>query len=295
SLLLGAGIVCMHYTGMWSLSLVLPVGALQQLSIDNNHMQLGLTVAVITLLITGSSISAALADKKLQNKEHDLCRVNALLSQLDQARMSLQQVAHYDPLTNLINRRGFNQIFAEKIIEKSTGGGMLAVIFLDIDHFKRINDSLGHDAGDELLKVIASHIKNATRSHDDVVARFGGDEFCILISLHNRDEARHMAQRIMQKMKEPIELAGRRMVMTTSIGISLFPDDGKTCEELLKNADLALYQSKGNGRNGLHFFSSNLKTKATLELQLEEELRNALRDDSGLTLYYQPILDLKSG
>ncbi|VVN94051.1 hypothetical protein PS723_02105 [Pseudomonas fluorescens] len=104
-----------------------------------------------------------------------------------------------------------------------------------------------------------------------------------------------MALRIMQKMKEPIELAGRRMVMTTSIGISVFPDDGKTCEELLKNADLALYQSKGNGRNGLHFFSPNLKTKATLELQLEEELRNALRGESGLMLYYQPILDLKSG
>lgn len=295
SLVLGAGIVSMHFTGMWSMILVLPAGNLEQLPADNNHMQLGLTIAVITLLIIGSSISAALADKKLQNKEHDLRRVNALLSQLDQARMSLQHVAHYDALTNLTNRRGFNQIFAEKLIDKTTHGGMLAVLFLDIDHFKRINDSLGHDAGDELLKVLASHIKSATRSHEDVVARFGGDEFCILINLHHRDEARHMAQRIMQKMKEPIELSGRRMVMTTSIGISVFPDDGKTCEELLKNADLALYQSKGSGRNGLHFFSPNLKTKATLELQLEEELRNALRDESGLMLYYQPILDLKSG
>lgn len=167
-------------------------------------------------------------------------------------------------------------------------------MFLDIDHFKRINDSLGHDAGDELLKVLAGHIKGSTRSHEDVVARFGGDEFCILISLHNRDEARHMAQRIMQKMKLPIELAGRRMVMTTSIGISVFPDDGRTCEELLKNADLALYQSKGAGRNSLHFFSSNLKTRATLELQLEEELRHALRSEAGLTVYYQPIYDLKN-
>ncbi|MFW0755531.1 putative bifunctional diguanylate cyclase/phosphodiesterase [Pseudomonas sp. H11T01] len=295
SMLLGAGIVSMHFTGMWSLTLVLPTGDLAPLPADNNPMQLGLTVAVITLLIIGSSISAALADKKLQHKEHDLRRVNTLLSQLDQARVSLQQVAHYDALTNLLNRRGFNQIFAEKLIEKSTHGGKLAVLFLDIDHFKRINDSLGHDAGDELLKVLACHIKSTTRSHDDVVARFGGDEFCILISLHEHDEARHMAQRIMQKMKEPIELSGRRMVMTTSIGISVFPDDGKTCEELLKNADLALYQSKGSGRNGLHFFSPNLKTKATLELQLEEELRNALRDETGLMLYYQPILDMKSG
>ncbi|EXF94664.1 diguanylate phosphodiesterase [Pseudomonas fluorescens HK44] len=295
SLVLGAGIVSMHFTGMQSMSLVLPTGVPMQLSVDNDHLQLALTIALIALLVIGSSISAALADKKLQHKEHDLRRVNTLLGQLDQARMSLQQVAHYDALTNLINRRGFNQIFAEKLIEKSTGGGMLAVMFLDIDHFKRINDSLGHDAGDELLKVLANHIKSSTRSHDDVVARFGGDEFCILVNLRERDEARHMAQRIMQKMKEPIELAGRRMVMTTSIGISVFPDDGKSCEELLKNADLALYQSKGNGRNGLHFFSPNLKTRATMALQLEEELRNALRDEAGLMLYYQPIYDLKSG
>ncbi len=295
SLVLGTGIISMHFTGMAAFNLVLPTGTLVTQPGENNHLQLGLTVAVMTLLIIGSSVSAALADKKLQHKEHDLQRVNSLLTQLDQARMSLQQVAHYDPLTNLINRRGFNQLFAEKLIEKTHGGGMLAVLFLDIDHFKRINDSLGHDAGDELLKVIASHIKGSVRSHEDVVARFGGDEFCVLINLHDREEARHMAQRIMLKMKEPIELAGRRMVMTTSIGISLFPDDGKTCDELLKNADLALYQSKGSGRNGLNFFSANLKARATLELQLEEELRHALREDTGLMLYYQPIYDLKTG
>ncbi|MDP9655489.1 UNVERIFIED_ORG: diguanylate cyclase (GGDEF)-like protein [Pseudomonas putida] len=295
SLLLGAGILSMHLTAMAALNLVLPNDSLPVQTGEHSHMQLALTVTVMTLLIIGSSISAALADKKLQHKDHDLQRVNSLLSQLDQARMSLQQVAHYDALTNLINRRGFNQIFAEKLIEKTNEGGMLAVLFLDIDHFKRINDSLGHDAGDELLKVLAAHIKSSVRSHEDVVARFGGDEFCLLIDLHDRDEARQLAQRIMLKMKEPIELAGRRMVMTTSIGISLFPEDGKTCEELLKNADLALYQSKGSGRNGLNFFSANLKTRATLELQLEEELRHALREDTGLMLYYQPIYDLKTG
>ncbi|MEO3725245.1 bifunctional diguanylate cyclase/phosphodiesterase [Pseudomonas syringae] len=295
ALILGAGILSMHFTGMAALQLVLPEGQLPTLASQTGHLQLGLTVALITLLILGSAISAALADKKLQNKEHDLRRVNALLSQLDQARMSLQHVANYDALTNLINRRGFNQIFAEKLSQKSSEGGMLAVMFLDIDHFKRINDSLGHDAGDELLKVIAQHIKGSVRSHEDVVARFGGDEFCILIGLRDREEARNLAQRIMVKMKEPIELAGRRMVMTTSIGISLFPEDGSTCDELLKHADLALYQSKGAGRNGVHFFDSNLKNRASLELQLEEELRHALRQENGLLLYYQPIFELKTG
>lgn len=295
SLVLGAGILSMHFTGMAAMQLLLPTGAVPPLPIDNNPMQLGLSVAVITLLVIGSSISAALADKKLQHKERDLRRVNTLLSELDQARASLQQVAHYDALTSLLNRRGFNQIFAEKLAQKSLDGGMLAVIFLDIDHFKRINDSLGHDAGDELLTVLAGHIKSSVRSHNDVVARFGGDEFCILINIHHRDEARHMAQRIMLKMKEPIELAGRRMVMTTSIGISVFPEDGTTSEELLKTADLALYQSKDGGRNSLNFFSSNLKTRASLELQLEEELRNALRNQKELVLHYQPILDLRKG
>ena len=295
SLVLGAGILSMHFTGMAAMQLLLPTGAVPPLPIDNHPTQLGLSVAVITLLVIGSSISAALADKKLQHKERDLRRVNTLLSELDQARASLQQVAHYDALTSLLNRRGFNQIFAEKLAQKSLDGGMLAVIFLDIDHFKRINDSLGHDAGDELLTVLAGHIKSSVRSHNDVVARFGGDEFCILINIHHRDEARHMAQRIMLKMKEPIELAGRRMVMTTSIGISVFPEDGTTSEELLKTADLALYQSKDGGRNSLNFFSSNLKTRASLELQLEEELRNALRNQKELVLHYQPILDLRKG
>ncbi|OPB09199.1 putative bifunctional diguanylate cyclase/phosphodiesterase [Pseudomonas synxantha] len=295
SLVLGAGILSMHFTGMAAMQMLVPSGADLSLPVDNNPIQLGLSVAVITLLVIGSGVSAALADKKLQHKERDLRRVNALLSELDQARASLQQVAHFDALTNLLNRRGFNQIFAEKVAEKTRSQGMMAVIFLDIDHFKRINDSLGHDAGDQLLTVLAGHIKGSIRSREDVVARFGGDEFCILINIHHRDEARHMAQRITQKMKEPIELAGRRMVMTTSIGISLFPDDGQTCEELLKTADLALYQSKDTGRNSLNFFSSNLKTRASLELQLEEELRAALRARTELVLFYQPIFDMKLG
>jgi len=295
SLVLGAGIVSTHFMGMWALHLVVPADAQLQVSTTENSLQLALTITLIVLLIIVGSVSAALADKKLQAKERDLRRVNALLSQLDQARVSLQQVAHYDALTNLINRRGFNQIFAERLREQTQAGGKLAVMFLDIDHFKRINDSLGHDAGDELLKVIAERIRNATRA-SDVVARFGGDEFCILMALHhNNNEALALAQRVMQKMKDPIALSGRRMVMTTSIGISVFPDDGQTCEELLKHADLALYQSKGNGRNSTHFFSSNLRTKASLELHLEEELRAALHEESGLQLYYQPIVDLRTG
>lgn len=294
ALVMAGGIISTHYVGMCALSLSLPGGTTTPLTVTDNSLQLSLTIAIITLLISGSCISAALSDKKLQSKEQDLRRVNTLLSQLDQARVSLQQAAHYDALTNLVNRRGFNQIFAERLAEQIQLGGMLGVMFLDIDHFKRINDSLGHDAGDQLLKAIANLIKIATRNQD-VVARLGGDEFCILFNLKSPEEARGLAQRILQKVREPIDLAGRRMVMTTSIGISLFPNDGSTCEELLKHADLALYQSKGSGRNKSNFFSDNLKTRATLELQLEEELRIALHEERGLRLHYQPIFELASG
>lgn len=294
SLLMAGGLVGTHFINMAAMTLVVPANSALHLPSVDNSLQLGLTVAFITLLISGSSISAALSDRKLQSKEHDLRRVNVLLSQLDQARVSLQQAAHYDALTNLVNRRGFNQVFAERLSDHANSENRLAVMFLDIDHFKRINDSLGHAAGDELLKVIAGHIKAATRNQD-LVARFGGDEFCIVTNLNSREEARHLAQRIMQRMKDPIDLGGRRMVMTTSIGISIFPDDGRTAEELLKNADLALYQSKGCGRNSLNFFNNSLKTRATLELQLEEELRVALLEERGLCVHYQPIFDLHSG
>ncbi len=294
SLVMGAAIVSMHFTGMWSLSLVVPLGTPLQLQAADNSQELGLTIGLIALLIIGSGLSAAWADRKLESKERDLLRVNALLSQLDHARASLQQAAHYDALTNLLNRRGFNQLFAEKLQEHIQCSQGLAVMFLDIDHFKRINDSLGHDAGDEMLKVVAERIRSTVREHD-VIARLGGDEFCILVSLHSGDEARQLAHRVMEKMKDPIALFGRSLVMTTSIGISLLPEDGQTCEELLKHADLALYQSKGSGRNNLHFFSSHLKSKVSLELQLEEELHDALQKNAGLQLFYQPILDLRSG
>lgn len=295
TLLMAAGIISTHFTGMWALTMAMPVDLHMHGTVSSNGTQLGITVAAITLLIMALCINAALADKKLQSKEQDLRHANAMLNQLDQVQVSLQQAAHYDGLTNLVNRRGFDQLFADKLQERQATGGMLAVMFLDIDHFKRINDSLGHDAGDELLKAIANLLRNATRGQDDVVARFGGDEFCVLLSLRTRDEARMMAQRIMTALKNPIELAGRRMVMTTSIGISLFPDDGNSTEALLKNADLALYQSKGNGRNSVHFFSEDLRSKASMALHLEAELHEALRGGQELELYYQPIFDLRSG
>lgn len=294
ALVMGAAIASMHYTGMAALNLLVPEGTPLQLRSADNSVQLVLIVASITLLILSLSLAAAWIGRKLDDKERDLQRVNTLLVQLDQAKASLEQVAHFDPLTELLNRRGFNRVFAATLEEHAVTGRTLAVMFLDVDHFKRINDSLGHDAGDELLRVVAQRIRGALRERD-IIARFGGDEFCVVASLDSSADPRALAARMLEQMKEPISLAGRRIVMTSSVGISLFPQDGSSAEELLKHADLALYQSKGSGRNVVHFFNPHLKQKASYELQLEEDLRQTLLQDNGLLLYYQPIIDLRSG
>ncbi|MNQ68330.1 Phytochrome-like protein cph2 [compost metagenome] len=294
SLAMGGAICSMHFTGILALQMTVPVGTELRLERADNALQLGLSLAVIAGMVLLCALGVAWADKKLQSKERDLLHVNNLLRELEQVKVKLQTVAHYDALTNLPNRRAFNDYFSEKLLHHSQLKQSLAVMFLDIDHFKRINDSLGHDAGDELLKVVAERVRSVLR-REDVIARLGGDEFCVLASLGSLAEARALSRRIMQRMKEPITLAGRNVTMTTSIGISLYPDDGETCKELLKHADLALYQAKSSGRNNLHFFSRHLKNKATFELQLEEELHQALAKDQGLVLNYQPILDLNSG
>ncbi|MCO6055700.1 bifunctional diguanylate cyclase/phosphodiesterase [Pseudomonas sp. MOB-449] len=294
SLAMGAAICSMHFTGILALQLAVPVGVELHLERADNTLQLGLSLSVITGMVLLCALGVAWADKKLQRKELDLQHISNLLHELEQVKTKLQNAAHFDALTNLPNRRAFNEFFAEKLNTHAQFKQSLAVMFLDVDHFKRVNDSLGHDAGDELLKVVAERVRSVLR-REDVIARLGGDEFCVLAGLSNLTEAKALSQRIMQRMKEPITLAGRTVTMTTSIGISLFPDDGETCEELLKHADLALYQAKNSGRNNLHFFSRHLKNKAIFELQLEEELHLALARDEGLLLHYQPILDLHSG
>ena len=294
SLLLGGAISSMHFTGMAALTLTLPswVAPVADLG-RNNAIQLGLMVGLLALAVVLAGLWAAWIEDSLESKESELSRVNALLSQLDNANASLQKLARFDGLTGLHNRNALNDEFEARLQRNRQKGQGMAVILLDLDHFKRVNDSLGHAAGDELLCIVSERIRSALRG-TDLLARFGGDEFCILADLGEDHEARILAQRLMQRMKEPISIAGRSLVMTLSVGISLFPNDSELPEELLKHADLALYQSKGNGRNATHFFSPHLKTKATQELQLEEELRKALWDDE-LVLYYQPILRIDHG
>lgn len=281
-----------HSSGIEAITTDVATVAPPSALIGESHM--ALIVSCLALLGFAASLIAAARDKQQLINQRDFSRMNSLLNQLDHARTSLQQAANYDGLTQHLNRRGLNLAFTEKLLKHQQNNTPLGVLVIDIDHFKRINDSLGHAIGDSMLKVIAERVSSALRN-DDVLSRLGGDELCVLASLKSKDEARVLAGRILLAVKEPIVINGRSMVMTTSIGISMFPEDGDTPDELLKHADLALYQAKGSGRNQMHSFNSQLKAKASVELLLEEELHNALRSDEGLQLFYQPILDLHSG
>ena len=183
----------------------------------------------------------------------------------------------------------------------------MAVLFLDIDNFKRINDTLGHNVGDELLCETARRITGCLRSsdaatrpsiEDDVenhLARLGGDEFTVLLSgLQHPEDASIVADRIREELSKPHQLAGHKFIVTPSIGISVYPQDGEDVGTLLKNADMAMYFAKRTGRNNVQFFDVSMSEAALLRMNLENELRHAIERNE-MTLHYQPLVDLATG
>src|SRR5690606_6879647 len=169
-----------------------------------------------------------------------------------------------------------------------------ALMYLDLDHFKRINDTLGHEAGDALLIEVAARIKQCLRE-DDIVARLGGDEFAIL--LHQVGSAQYAyvaANKVIAALNQPLSLSGQEVVVGVSIGITLAPDDSQHVDTLMKNADLAMYQAKEKGRNTFQFYTADMNAQVEQRLALESDLRQALKNQE-FELYYQPIIDLRSG
>ena len=170
---------------------------------------------------------------------------------------------------------------------------MVAVLFLDLDHFKIVNDSLGHSIGDALLKAVAIRLKAAVRE-GDTVARVGGDEFTIVLQeLATREDAAVVAEKVLQTIAEPVEIMGHRLYVTTSIGITLFPDDGDDAETLLKNADNAMYRAKAEGRNTYQMSTQELNRSTHERMTLENGLHLAMEREE-FEIFYQPQVDIRS-
>ncbi len=206
----------------------------------------------------------------------------------------LHQLAYFDPLTNLPNRLLMQDRLKRDIKYARRNNNMLAVLFLDLDRFKNVNDTLGHSAGDILLQIIAKRLIENTRSSDSI-ARLGGDEFVIIINeLHSTSVVASIATNIIKSVSQAVNINDNVVFVGASIGISVFPQDGNNSETLLKNADIAMYQAKDNGKGAYHFFTSDPdKTDSFPALKIEAELRKAVSNNE-LILYFQPQLDIKT-
>ncbi|MHC2373016.1 diguanylate cyclase (GGDEF)-like protein [Bradyrhizobium diazoefficiens] len=210
-----------------------------------------------------------------------------------EAQAKISHMARHDALTGLPNRVLFHEQL-EQGLRRTGSGDQLAVLCLDLDHFKDINDSLGHPIGDALLKEVGRRLK-ATVGESDTVARLGGDEFAVVqIGRSEKAAARCLAGRLVEVISAPYEIDDHQIVIGVSIGISLSPQDGSNADELLKNADLALYRAKADGRGTYRFFETGMDARAQARRLLEMDLRAALQRDE-FQPYYQPIRDVASG
>jgi PAS domain S-box-containing protein len=227
------------------------------------------------------------------------------ITERKQAESQIRLLAYYDGLTLLPNRLMFTEKLNQALANAQRQNRLLAMLFLDLDRFKQINDTLGHSVGDRLLQGVADRLRKCLRSGDtiarggdsargsgDNVARLGGDEFIVsLTDLTRVEDVQKVAYRILEALKEPFRIEKHEVFVTTSIGISLFPYDGTDLETLLKNADAAMYHAKDAGRSNFQFYSKSMNAAAEKRLTLENKLRKAL-DRGEFQLHYQPLIDV---
>jgi diguanylate cyclase (GGDEF)-like protein len=208
------------------------------------------------------------------------------------ADQQITHLAHYDALTDLPNRALFSKRL-EHELERTNGGEQLAVLYIDIDEFKSVNDSLGHPAGDELLKAVASRLRSCVRD-TDFVARLGGDEFAIVqAGIKQRSDVEELVKRIYEAIREPYECLGHQVATDASVGIALAPDDGTDLDQLLKSADLAMYGAKADGRRTYRFFEPEMDARVEARRTLELDIRQAIADGA-FDIHYQPIVNFGS-
>ena len=241
-------------------------------------------------------------------------RASNAFNSLKRQEDRLRYLAYYDPLTNLPNRRSFNEHLNRLLKRSQRQGTPAALLFIDLDHFKRINDSIGHAHGDSLLVEIAKRLTIELREEDAInyfsennaepesdsegateIARLGGDEFTVVLSdVTNIADIEKVARRILESLSEPIALQSHNPVVTPSIGIAIYPQDGSDPDTLSRNADTAMYVAKAEGRACYRFYNEEMNAQAVEHLEMEEELREAMQNDE-LELRYQPQIDTATG
>lgn len=220
--------------------------------------------------------------------------IGADVTHRKEAEAKLVYLAHYDGLTGLPNRVLFLDRLQQTLAQAGRRGKLAAVMFLDLDRFKVVNDTLGHAVGDALLRQVAERVAGCTRQ-GDTVARFSGDEFVLIVNdLHEVEDARLIAQKVLQAFVDPFQVAGYEIFVSTSIGISMYPSDNEDEQSLLKNADTAMYRAKESGRNNFQFYTREMNARAMYRLNLENSLRHALERDE-FALHYQPKSCLRTG
>ena len=247
---------------------------------------------LIDVEVSGNRLASAAAPV-LAFTTNDVTLRRKIEAQLLEKQQHLDHLAHHDQLTGLPNRLFLAVHLPEAIEEARRTGATLAVLFLDLDRFKHINDSRGHEVGDKLLKTVASRVRSTVRD-EDVVVRMGGDEFIVVLkNVKGPQQVNETAARINEALSAPVIVDGRPLVTTVSIGVSLYPRDGTDIGELLRHSDTAMYQAKDRGRNNFQLFSPGMDRKLKERIGIEASLRAAI-EQKQLDVHYQPIIDIET-
>jgi len=286
AVIMGFAIVGMHYTGMAAASF--PEGSLCGAAFSGlDSRWLASLVIVTTFAVLAIALLTSILDARLE------ARTELLNSSLAKANAELTQLALHDSLTKLPNRLLLEDRIGQNILKVQRNGGHFALLFMDLDGFKPVNDAFGHHIGDQLLVAVAQRLRTHLRANDSL-ARIGGDEFVLLAELRHPNDAAKVASHVVGLLGQAFDIDGHELRVSTSVGITLYPGDGIDQQELLINADAAMYHAKSLGKNGYSFFETSMNNNARQQLQLLHDLRVALERDE-FRLHYQPKFASESG
>ena len=286
AVVMGLAITGMHYTGMAAANFAADTICLAGPLVDNSWM--AGTIALVTFLVLSTTRVLSAFDARMA------MRTARMAASLQKVNAELKHMVLHDPLTMLPNRLLLEDRIGQALGACRRAGTRCAVLFVDLDRFKSVNDSLGHFVGDELLRSMAERLRGAMRG-EDTVSRLGGDEFVVLLRQIEQDaDAATVGRKIVEIAGAPFHINGQELSVTVSVGAALFPDHGATAQMLITNADAAMYHVKKSGRNAVQVFSPSMSTFFPDRLALENDLRHAL-ERRELELHYQPKVDVRSG